>query len=737
MALPQYPSYKLNPLINKEKIFQFTPPSSIDSQSPLPPLSSEWLVELEDFCRKEKRDLKKKCFKSHLSPFTIHVLNMRVGPSQSLIEGLQLIYRRLRGDLDPFLGSLSESNCTAIIAKLIEDIEACTDGFENRVKHIVTALNMPANLPQLIYEVRRGLVENVSASLTGEVHNWNQVTKVAAAQGIGIKANFDNDTNDTFGDLSNKKIVCELEKEFKERFVPFNLSFLLVDQLRGLLAHIGYIGPQQDGYTVGVAERLVKQVKCYLSKEIVEQMNWQDFFISDEDDDFNIVIRDLNWRIIRQCFFQTLSHENYFTPMPSQATIYNLMDCVYFSHLFSSDNHLLGIESQYLDENSIFNLKKIKTDFPAFWQNLRLGFQSNPDLTGKIPLLFAQLGKAPLNLMTLEKIVSLFELDLVSLINDDSMADLTAKLIQKKTDHYNILMLAVSKQPEVLSFILKFLAEHPSLIDKETLREMFLHTNENGCNVLMLAASSSPQKLNFLLTFITDNPTLIDKEALQQMFLQKNTYIQDIVKQSGLILFYELINQPLHKEIHLKQLGEIIQRHGLDALNIAAHFQPDGFNLMLIFATKHPDLFDEAILKQVIAKNTGYGLSFFVIKSLLEKYLEGISDRKAQNITHTTRFFNHNFGYSTQQKEIAALKLKEILETGLEEPEPVKDLISLKQSYPALSNGRLGRLFNLCHKVASDETALVELKAVMNISRQEPQMPDRIKSLARRLHAIT
>lgn len=130
-------------------------------------------------------------------------------------------------------------------------------------------------------------------------------------------------------------------------------------------------------------------------------------------------------------------------------------------------------------------------------------------------------------------------------------------------------MLAASKQPEVLSFILKFLAEHSSLIHKE----MFLHRNENGWNALMLAASSSPQKLNSLLTFIADHSILIDKEELQQMFLQKNNYLQDFVKQRGLILYYCLINQPFYVRVHWEQLGETISIHRLDALNTAAHFQ--------------------------------------------------------------------------------------------------------------------------------------------------------------------
>lgn len=807
MALPDYPPFALNSLLNKEKFFQFTPASSIDSASPLPVLPSEWLVELEDFCRKEKSDLDKNCFDRHLTLFTTHPLNRRVAPSQSLIEGLQLIYRRLRGDLDCFLGPLSESDRTSIIAKLIEDVHACTDGFENRVKHIVTAFETSADLPQLIYQIRKGLVENVSASLTGEIHAWNQVTKVAATEGLGIKANFDEDHYT--GNIPREKIVGALEKEFKEKFSPFNLPILLVDQLRGLLLSRGYTGFEQEGYGVGVAERLAEQIKCYLSKEIAERMNWQDFFIINEEDDFNIVIHDLNWELIRKCFFQTLLQEDYFKQQPSQEDIANLLDCACFSNLFSPDDHLVGIESQCFDANSIVHLKKIKTDFPTFWENLRLGFQTEPELKEKLLLVFKELENAPLNFKTLKKIALFFELDLISLNNGDPEYNLAQKLLQKKILNNNILMLAAFEHPVILNVIAKFLTKNPALIDKEmlqqmflkrdikgsnalmlaaydnatglkflltfitenpnlmdkevvqkmflqsdkngfnalmlaafnnsdaltclltfvtenpnlidqeTLRQMFLQSDKNGWNALMVTCLNNPTGLNFLLKFITENPTLLDKETLQQLFLKKINNVQIILHELSLIftlIVHDLVNIFM---IDLQPLRSAIKINGWDALILAAHFQPDGFNMMLKFASEHSDLFDQETLKLVMAKNTGHGWNFFIIKTLLDKYLEGLH-RKAQHITHGTHFLMYKFGYSTQQKEIAALKLKDFLETGLQEPEPVKDLTRLKQSYPALRDGRLGQLFNLCHQVASDEKALAEVSDLMKELREEP-----------------
>lgn len=65
-------------------------------------------------------------------------------------------------------------------------------------------------------------------------------------------------------------------------------------------------------------------------------------------------------------------------------------------------------------------------------------------------------------------------------------------------------------------------------------------------------------------------------------------------------------------------------------------------------------------------------------------------------------------------KRNSRLKLKDILEAGLEKPQPVKVLVSLKHFYPALSNGRLGQLFDLSYKKAG-------VKVIINSSR-EPLM---------------
>lgn len=92
---------------------------------------------------------------------------------------------------------------------------------------------------------------------------------------------------------------------------------------------------------------------------------------------------------------------------------------------------------------------------------------------------------------------------------------------------------------------------------------------------------------------------------------------------------------------------------------------------------------------------------------MLEKYLKELELREENYITHSTRFFNLNFGYSTQQKKTTALALEKLFKKP--DTNSSEDLLGLRQSYPALSNGRLGQLFNYCKSTLNATRAREEI----------------------------
>lgn len=112
--------YELDPILNKDKVFQITPPPSIDFNNLLT-LPADWLTQLEKLCRESNSALTPDCFTKHIS-------TDNPAMNQTLIAHLQLIYHCLKGNLDAPGSRLSKAEHMVIISKLTEDIDLCTEG---------------------------------------------------------------------------------------------------------------------------------------------------------------------------------------------------------------------------------------------------------------------------------------------------------------------------------------------------------------------------------------------------------------------------------------------------------------------------------------------------------------------------------------------------------------------------------------------------------------------------------
>lgn len=241
------------------------------------------------------------------------------------------------------------------------------------------------------------------------------------------------------------------------------------------------------------------------------------------------------------------------------------------------------------------------------------------------------------------------------------------EILLRKTVYGNLLKLTVCHaiEPynlEGVKILLKFLSEHSDQIDKKTIQQLFHQVKD-----LFELIALKPEVLKIVIKFLSEHPDWIDKKYLQRMFLKKGSLNKTA---------YSLSNQ---LEI-TKNFAELIIQHAS---------------------------FDQKTLKHIFSKKEP-NLNLFIIEKVLEKYLKELELREENYIIHTTRFFKRNFGYSPQQKKTAALALQKLFK------EPClfnsDDFLDLKQSYPALSNGRLGQLFSYCESTiklafASEENA--------------------------------
>lgn len=368
----------LNDALNVERVLHYAPPPMIvHSKIKEPP--ADWLAQLEAMCCK-------------LNPSLVNPLQKHIGENatytlkKELLDQLKLIYQRLSGDLDSQLGKLSENARSGILMKLIEDVRECTAGFHNRVHSIIASMKQPSSLAELLTKVRQSMVENVGASLTGEVHAWNKVTRLAKLNGYGVSVNFDSDPY--AGNLNDDKVLSALKKAFESKVTPFTLPILLGDELRGLMAGLGYVGRKEgekdDDRTYDISEAKAMAAltqRCLVNpnaesagdavKAAAPKGDWYTpyFMIESDEDEICQYIRDINWPKIHRLFFEALSQEGYFKSQPAAKELWEWPIFNPLEFLIPKAEALVTLEYRgYHDPGSQF--KELKSMNPAVYQQL-------------------------------------------------------------------------------------------------------------------------------------------------------------------------------------------------------------------------------------------------------------------------------------------------------------------------------------------------------------------------------
>ncbi len=230
---------------------------------------------------------------------------------------------------------------------------------------------------------------------------------------------------------------------------------------------------------------------------------------------------------------------------------------------------------------------------------------------------------------------------------------------------WNVLLLAVKFYPDSAKHLLRFISQHIDQFDSNTLAQIFLAKNKisgvrdsafpvtlNSFSISIgnLLQSATPETSEAIIEFIHQHYDKFDRKALAQMFIEKN------FKDSKLLLSF------------VKQNFEATQK-------------------IVEFIFPHIELNN---VGQMFLTRKEQHWNSFIAKLWLEKYLADLYSREAENITHTTRFFKINFGFSTQAKIKAALKLKDALTLeGSAQFNHLRELSCLS----IFDNGRLGKVF--------------------------------------------
>ncbi len=568
-------TYKIDPAFNKDLILAYQPPPVIDA-SDLPTLSKHWLDNFQEIiCT---AGLMPDCFNKHLGYASDY-------PAKNLLkEQLQLIYHRLQGNLDSKLGKLSPDKRHALLCKLTEEINNCSAGFHNRVNIIVDSFQQPRNLDELLYIVRKRLVENVATQLSQEVHAWNRVSVIAATDGLGIKANLSDDIH--HGSLSESKIRRALQQMFARYFTPFFLPNLLINAFKELIPELENEKQSENGLCLQTQEKITSLIKQFLPEFINENPknskdpnSWKYYFKTkiNKKDPFIFRFTDINCEKLYKSFYCTLLNNNYFTT----PKINTLLENAYYNLFLNNNDSFYSPEpiiSNLFNEHQYYSLLaqlvELKTKYPIFYEEninsprnikisglfvknclafndfltkqLAISEQYSKEITQGFQLILnlslprkeflidqiAQsllvANKANFNLLMLG---TLNNLELVKAIftflkkNEAFISPQIAEkmLLMKNSDHCNALMIAVNKQQEVIITILGFLKNYIGRFANDTLYKLFTQQQkEDSYTALTLAARDNPDLLNSILHFFTEN-LKIDGETFRKLLFPENS----------------------------------------------------------------------------------------------------------------------------------------------------------------------------------------------------------------------
>ena len=611
--------YQFDAALNLDKVFKCTPPPKINF-SILPKLAKDWRAELEVILYQSESCLEKKSLEKHLGADSSYQ------SKKILAEQLQLIYYRLQGDLDTELGQLSDDARKALLSKLTEEITQCTAGFHNRVNAIVASFQRPRNLEQLLYLVRTTIVEEVAFSLTNEVHAWNQVSVIAATEGLGIKPIFSGDPHS--GNLIDDSIGKALREKFQKKFTPFNLPNLLVHALMGLLPELEVEKSEietgeKEGLCSETVEKIIKLIKCYVPNSITsDPLDWQKYFNIYEDCIFNV-----NWNAVYRYFYQELSKENYFKQAPE---IHHLVDRAYY-HLTLTEPDPTDHESSYInqlfdnqlfdekdysnfDSSLLYQLEKLEINFPDYYRHVT----GNPSLIKRSVELIPYLQKKfPDSENYRSGIMQGFHL-LTTLnleVDEYVILRIAYTLLLKNQINYTPLMLAALNDPNIVEGILKFLIQHQTIIDIDICRQLFLAKDKYDRNALMLAVAYQPiaatLMLSFFDTYLLSSPDKTIKKSavdlIQEIFLEKqgNNYNVLMLAASKRAQIALNILGFLTKHISsfaqntLQTLFTAKQGNSYTAFTSTASNHPEYVKNILSFIEKHIKKFDPEALREL------------------------------------------------------------------------------------------------------------------------------------------
>lgn len=612
--------YPVDSAFNKNLVFAYQPPPVIEL-SKLPILPKNWLANLQKIIYEIDNKLPKNIFDNHLNEAS----NYRA--KSLLLKQLQLIFHRLQGNLDSELGKLSSDKRLAIVNKLTEDIDYCSEGFHNRVNIIVDSFYKPRDLAELLYTARKNLVDEVASiilepkasevSKIPEVHAWNRISVIAAIDGLGIKANFPDDNY--IGALPDKTIRCALQQAFYKKFTPYHLPSLLIASFMEFIPELESEKNNKNGLSLEMKEKVIHLIERFLPNYINaipnHPNNWLTYFkvFRDKKNPFVFSLVNLDWEKIYRSFFSALSDQNYFVTVPKINTLidsacHNLFLKPPFLHSPAELISELFKEERYAD--LVEQLVELNTRFPKYYQKISKHKIFTKNCLAFIDYLTRQLkicGESPTEILQAFQLIIRLDLHRKHFI----IGKIVDAFLEKNKSGFNLLMFAAQYSPDFLEAMLIFLKKYKDSFAPKLIKKMFLMKNRDNLNALMIAAIYHSNAVEMLLDFIGNNIQDLDHTILQNFFLEStnncNVLMLAASKQAeaiGAILGFLNTHIGRFANDTLRNLFTQKQKDSFTAVTLTARDHPEWIQSVLSFITDHIKIDGETLRKLLFIENS-------------------------------------------------------------------------------------------------------------------------------------
>ncbi len=223
-----------------------------------------------------------------------------------------------------------------IAGRIAEDVSRCTPGFHDRVNFIIVSLNSPQNLDELLAQLRFNLVDKIAHQLADKsaqgVHVHARVNKIARAAGFGIWAINEQDSYEHTGSstITDETIAQKVQEGFKNHFQCFALINALCEELKALIAPLGYNGTRQADkeYENGEDDKFFEVLSLFtaIDKGITFERNAGK-------------VSDIDWHYVKTAFLQKLRKEAYVTLSKEET---DLLDSLLHNETMPWDANSLG-----------------------------------------------------------------------------------------------------------------------------------------------------------------------------------------------------------------------------------------------------------------------------------------------------------------------------------------------------------------------------------------------------------